>query len=86
MGKRTPIEMPPTCGLDGPAREVSAYGDSEANRSRLCRKRKKEISQLKIKFLNLPRLWKFAQGDLGGILTRGFFLNSPRLLKDFRKI
>jgi hypothetical protein len=20
-------------------------------------------------FLNLPRLWKFAQGDLGGILT-----------------
>jgi hypothetical protein len=36
--------------------------------------------------LNIPRLWKFAQGDLGGILTWGFFLNSPRLLKDFRKI
>jgi hypothetical protein len=29
----------------------------------------KWISELKIRFLNLPRLWKFAQGDLGGILT-----------------
>jgi hypothetical protein len=29
----------------------------------------KRISELKIGFLNLPRLWKFAQGDLGGILT-----------------
>jgi hypothetical protein len=36
--------------------------------------------------LNLPRLWKFAQDDLGGILRWGFFLNSSRLLKDFRKI
>jgi hypothetical protein len=36
--------------------------------------------------LNIPKLWKFAQGDLGGILTRGFFLNSSGLLKDFRKI
>jgi hypothetical protein len=26
-------------------------------------------SELKIRFLNLSRLWKFAQGDLGGILT-----------------
>jgi hypothetical protein len=31
-------------------------------------------------------LRKFAQGDLGGILRWGFFLNSSRLLKDFRKI
>jgi hypothetical protein len=36
--------------------------------------------------LNLPRLWKFAQGDLGVILTQGFFLNSSRILKFFRKI
>jgi hypothetical protein len=36
--------------------------------------------------LNLPRLWKCVEGDLGGILTSGFFLNSSRLLKDFRKI
>jgi hypothetical protein len=36
--------------------------------------------------LNLPRHWKFAQGDLGGILAQGFFLNFSRLLKDFRKI
>jgi hypothetical protein len=48
--------------------------------------RKKEISELKIGFLNLARLWKFVEGDLGGILTWGFFLNSSRLLKDFRKI
>jgi hypothetical protein len=36
--------------------------------------------------LNLWRLWKFAQGNLGGILTWGFFLNSSRLLKYFRKM
>jgi hypothetical protein len=29
---------------------------------------------------------KFVKGDLGGILTWGFFLNSSRLLKDFRRI
>jgi hypothetical protein len=29
--------------------------------------------------LNLTRLWKFAQGYLGGILRWGFFLNSSRL-------
>jgi hypothetical protein len=29
----------------------------------------KRISELKIGFLNLPRLWKFVEGDLGGILT-----------------
>jgi hypothetical protein len=50
------------------------------------RKQGKIISELKIGFLNLPRLWKFIEGDLGGILTCGFFLNSSRLLKDFRKI
>jgi hypothetical protein len=41
---------------------------------------------IKIRFLNIPRLWKFVQGGLGGILIWGFFLNSSRLLKDFRKI
>jgi hypothetical protein len=25
--------------------------------------------QIKFGFLNIQRLWKFAQGDLGGILT-----------------
>jgi hypothetical protein len=48
--------------------------------------KEKEISELKIGYLNLPRLWKFVEGDLGGILTWGFFLNSSSLLKDFRKI
>jgi hypothetical protein len=40
----------------------------------------------KIWFLNILRLWKFAQGDLGRILTWWFFLNSSRLLKYFRKM
>jgi hypothetical protein len=40
----------------------------------------------KIWIFNLPRLWKFAQGDLGGILTQGLFLNSSRILMDFIKI
>jgi hypothetical protein len=31
----------------------------------------------------LARLWEFLQGDLEGILTQRFFLNSSRLLKDF---
>jgi hypothetical protein len=31
--------------------------------------KEKGISELKIRFLNLSRLWKFIEGDLGGILT-----------------
>jgi hypothetical protein len=34
----------------------------------LGRKWRKILFRIKIGFLNLPRLWKFAQGDLGGIL------------------
>jgi hypothetical protein len=34
-----------------------------------ARNKEKGISELKIRFLNLPRLWKFVKGDLGGILT-----------------
>jgi hypothetical protein len=33
-----------------------------------------------------PRLQKTAQGDFGGILMWGFFLNYPRLSKNFTKI
>jgi hypothetical protein len=42
--------------------------------------------RIKFGFFNIQRVWKFAEGDLGGILTWGFFLNSPRLLKGFRKM
>jgi hypothetical protein len=31
--------------------------------------KEKRNSELKIRVLNLPRLWKFVEGDLGGILT-----------------
>jgi hypothetical protein len=47
---------------------------------------KKKDFELKIRFLNLLGLWKFAQGNLGGILKWGFFLNSSMLLKYFRKM
>jgi hypothetical protein len=48
-------------------------------------KSRKRISELKFGFFKFTKAWKFAQEDLGGILTWGFFLNSSRLLKDFRK-
>jgi hypothetical protein len=31
----------------------------------------------------LARICEFLQGDLEGIWTQGFFLNSSRILKDF---
>jgi hypothetical protein len=58
---------------------ISAYGDGvagglagpEAKRAAGSAgpKARKRISELKIGFLNLPRLWKFVELDLGGILT-----------------
>jgi hypothetical protein len=36
---------------------------------RLGRELKKISFLIKIEFLNMPMLWKFAQGDSGGILT-----------------
>jgi hypothetical protein len=53
---------------------------------RLGRNLKRNPFRIKIGFLNLSMLWKFVLGDLGGILMWGLFLNSSRLLKDFRKI
>jgi hypothetical protein len=52
----------------------------------LGRKLKKISFLIKIEFLIIARLWKFVEGDLGEILRWGFFLNSSRLLQDFRKI
>jgi hypothetical protein len=70
----------PTRGLDGPAGRFQPmvngvdYGLAGL-RGRVGRKvgraevKRKRISELKIGFLNLLRLWKFVEGDLGGILT-----------------
>jgi hypothetical protein len=44
-------------------------GPSRARLGRMGRNLKKIPFRIKIKFLNIPRLWKFAQGHLGGILT-----------------
>jgi hypothetical protein len=38
-------------------------------RARLGRILRKNSFRIKIGFLNLPRLWKFIEGDLGEILT-----------------
>jgi hypothetical protein len=48
--------------------------------------RRENLFRIKIGFLNLSGLWKFVQGDLGGILIWRFFLNSFRILNDFQKI
>jgi hypothetical protein len=42
-----------------------------------------KLSEIKIDFLNLPMPWKVVEGDFGGILTQGLFLNSSRILKEF---
>jgi hypothetical protein len=75
-----PAKTRPTRGLNGPAGHFQPAGDSVASglaglRGWVGRKvgraeiKKKRISELKIGFLNLPRLCKFVEGDLGGILT-----------------
>jgi hypothetical protein len=74
-----PAKTRPTRGLDGPAAMILACGGGAASglagpeaewaaRSAGPKSRKR-ISELKIGFLNLPRLWKFVEEDLGGILT-----------------
>jgi hypothetical protein len=69
-------------GLAGP-KAMWAGNASRAESEKWIGRR---IFRLNIGFLNLPMLWKFAQGDLIGIWTQGFFLNSSRLLKYFRKM
>jgi hypothetical protein len=53
---------------------------------RLGRNLKRILFRIKIGLLNIAMLWKFVQGDLGGILIWGFFLKSSRLSKYFRKM
>jgi hypothetical protein len=70
----------------GPAQPAWPLGAKKAGWAswplgRLGQKLKKNSFLIKIEFLNVPRLWKFAQRDLGGIWTQGFFLNSSRHLK-----
>jgi hypothetical protein len=61
-------------------------GLARAGLGRMGRNLRKFPFRIKIEFLNIPSLWKYAQGDLGGIWTWVFFLNSSRLLKYFRKM
>jgi hypothetical protein len=67
-------------GLDGPAGRFRPAGDGVASglaglRGQVGRKvgraeiKRKRIFELKIGILNLSRLWKFVEGDLGGFLT-----------------
>jgi hypothetical protein len=56
-------------GGAGIRRLVGQSGPARAGLGQMGRNLKKIPFRIKIGFLNIPRLWKFAQGDLGGILT-----------------
>jgi hypothetical protein len=64
-------------GLGGPKGRMGQLADGPVGPE------VEKILRIKIGFLNLSRLLKYTQGDLGGILTQGFFPNSSKLLKDF---
>jgi hypothetical protein len=80
--------QPGDFGLLGWRGQWAGWARGQAGRGvgRAENQEKKRNFWIKIGFLNLSRLWKFVEGDLGGILTRRFLLNSSRLLRDFRKI
>jgi hypothetical protein len=71
--------------LAGPAEAEAQWGEAGRLGRNLGRENEKDF-RIKIGFSNLARLWKIVEGDLGEILTWGYFLNSSRLLKDFWKI
>jgi hypothetical protein len=54
---------------DGVAGGLAGLRGRVGRKVRRAEIKKKRISELKIRFLNLPRLWKFVEEDLGGILT-----------------
>jgi hypothetical protein len=56
---------------------------SWAGFGRMGRKQRNILFWIFIRIWNLARLWKFVQGDFGGIWTCGFSLKYSRLLKDF---
>jgi hypothetical protein len=59
----TPRLLRPS-GPSGPSARTAACGVKLAGAAR-----RKNYFQIKFEFSNIQRLWKFAQGDLGGILT-----------------
>jgi hypothetical protein len=56
-------------GVSGDRRPAGCSRPARAGLDRMSQNLKKIPFRIKIKFLNILRLWKFAQGDLGGILT-----------------
>jgi hypothetical protein len=54
---------------DGTASGLAGPEAKQAAGSAGPKIKKKRNFRIKIGFLNLPRLWKFIEGDLGGILT-----------------
>jgi hypothetical protein len=56
-------------GRAGIRRPTGRSGPTWVGLGRMGRNLRKIHFRIKIEFLNIPRLWKFAQGDLGGILT-----------------
>jgi hypothetical protein len=56
-------------GRVGIQRPAGHSRTARAGLGRMGQNLRKIPFQIKIEFLNIPRLWKFAPGDLGGILT-----------------
>jgi hypothetical protein len=59
----TPRLLRPS-GPSGPSACAAAYGRSGRGCSGLGQNRRKNYFRIKFEFLNIQRLWKFAQGDL----------------------
>jgi hypothetical protein len=61
---------PRLLGPSGPSMRTAAGVAKRAGAAAgLGRNRRKNYFRIKFKFLNIQWLWKFAQGDLEGILT-----------------
>jgi hypothetical protein len=56
-------------GRVGPVRPAGPKGRT-GQRGYWAEIKRENLFRIKIRYLNLPRLWKFVQGDFGGILTQ----------------
>jgi hypothetical protein len=81
MGRQAWLRPARGEGPAGPARPKAEWAVRLAGP-----KLKKKNIWIKNWIFEFTKALQFAQGDLGGILTWGFFLNSSRLLKYFRKM
>jgi hypothetical protein len=67
LGRDSGLGRPGGRGPVGRGGKIGRLGKKEQAVARP--KAEENYFQIKFVFLNIQRLWKFAQGDLGGILT-----------------